>query len=412
MLRDRSFRSLWLAGLISDTGDWLLLVSMPIVVYEYTGSTLGTATAFLVELIPPVLLSPLAARLANRFDRRRTLIVISIAQAVGLAPLVLVHGHAGLPLLYGVIALESALASLFDPAKNALLPTLVEPARLVSANSMVGLGQNVGRLVGGSFGGLLLALGGGLTTIACVDAVSFLGSAALIASLAVSARRREVHAPVTGSSSSSWSAVLAIKPVRTGLIVLLIASVAQGLFVVLFVVFVARSLHGDSSEIGLLRGVQAVGAIAGGLVLARTGRVGAGRLTAWAAVALGLLDLAIWNAAGLTTAEPLYVALFIAAGAPGIAFASGLTSAMQLATRERQRGTAFAAMGAAGAIGQALGMLAGGLLGDRLGVVELLNIQGALYLAAGAIGVGSLLLDHKLRKPVYVARVIEPEGRG
>ena len=40
-------------------------------------------------------------------------------------PLLLVHGHAGLPLLYGVIALESALASLFDPAKNALLPTLV-----------------------------------------------------------------------------------------------------------------------------------------------------------------------------------------------------------------------------------------------------------------------------------------------
>lgn len=410
MLRNRSFRSLWLAGLISDTGDWLLLVSLPIVVYEYTGSTLGTAAAFLVELIPPVLLSPLAARVANRLDRRRTLIVISIVQAVGLAPLLLVHGRSGLLLLYAVIALESALGALFDPAKNALLPTLVAPERLVSANSMIGLGQNAGRLVGGSFGGLLLALGGGLETIACVDAISFLACAALIASVSVSARRRELQAPAT--ESSSWSTVLAIRPVRVSLIVALIVNIAQGLFVVLFVVFVARSLHGDSSEIGLLRGVQAIGAIAAGLVLARTGRVSAARLTAWAAIAIGLLDLAVWNTPKLTTAEPVYVALFIAAGAPGIALVTGLTSAMQLATGERQRGTAFAAMGAAGAIGQGLGMLAGGLLGDHLGVIELLNVQGVLYLVAGACAAGSLLLDHKLRKPVYVAPVIEPEGQG
>ena len=58
-LRTQNFRRLWLAGLISDTGDWLLLASLPIVVYQFTGSTLGTAAAFLVELIPPVLFAPL-----------------------------------------------------------------------------------------------------------------------------------------------------------------------------------------------------------------------------------------------------------------------------------------------------------------------------------------------------------------
>ncbi|HEY5431158.1 MAG TPA: MFS transporter, partial [Solirubrobacteraceae bacterium] len=83
-LRERRFRRLWIAGLISDTGNWLLLVSLPILVYEYTHSAIGTAAAFLVELAPPVLLAPLAGRIADRSDRRRILAGIPLAQAAAL----------------------------------------------------------------------------------------------------------------------------------------------------------------------------------------------------------------------------------------------------------------------------------------------------------------------------------------
>ncbi|MGH3610629.1 MAG: MFS transporter, partial [Pseudonocardiaceae bacterium] len=64
------FRSLWWAGLISDAGDWMLLVALPIVVYGLTGSALGTAAAFLAELLPGALLSPVGGWLADRLDRR------------------------------------------------------------------------------------------------------------------------------------------------------------------------------------------------------------------------------------------------------------------------------------------------------------------------------------------------------
>jgi hypothetical protein len=70
-LRDPRFRLLWTAGLISETGDWLLLVSLPILVYQLTCSALGTAVAFLVELAPGVLLSPLAGLVADRCSRTR-----------------------------------------------------------------------------------------------------------------------------------------------------------------------------------------------------------------------------------------------------------------------------------------------------------------------------------------------------
>lgn len=59
-------------------------------------------------------------------------------------------------------------------------------------------------------------------------------------------------------------------------------------------------------------------------------RIGAA-LTAWAAVAFGLLDLAVWNLPHLTLAAPAYVALFVAVGAPGTALVTGLTSAMRQA---------------------------------------------------------------------------------
>jgi MFS family permease len=381
-LRAPDFRRLWLAGLISDTGDWLLLISLPIVVFQYTGSTFGTAAAFLIELVPPVVLAPLTGRLADRLDRRRTLLLVSLAQAAALAPLLLVHDRSGLPILYAVIAVQSALAALFEPTKNALLPTLVDPDRLVSANSLIGLNHNIGRLVGGPLGGLLLAAGGGLSTIVVVDATSFVLAFALIAG--VRAPRPE-PAQDGVVAATGWRATLRPRPVRAGLIVLLIASAAQGIFVVLFVVFVAQALHGDAGEIGLLRGVQGIGAIAAGLALALAGRMAPGRLTAYAALAFGALSLAIWNAPGVSTTEPLYVALFIAVGAPGVALMTGLITTLQQATAEGQRGAVFAIAGVAASVGEAIGMIAGGVLGDPLGIVAVLNAQGALYLVAGLL---------------------------
>jgi predicted MFS family arabinose efflux permease len=387
-LRTPDFRRLWLAGLISQTGDWLLMISLPILVFQYTGSTFGTAVAFLIELAPPVLLAPLTGRLADRLDRRRTLLLISVAQAAALTPLLLVHDRTGLPILYAVIAAQAALAALFEPTKSALLPTLIDADRLVPANSLIGLNHNVGRLIGGPLGGILLAAGGGLPTIVAVDAASFLLAFALIARLTPTSRAtvRAHDEP----DPSSWRATLSQRRVRGALAVLLTASTAQGIFVVLFVVFVARELHGSAGEIGLLRGVQGIGAIAGGLLLAVAGRAAPGRLTAYAAFAFGALSLAIWNAPGVSTAEPLYVALFIAAGAPGVALMTGLISTLQQATPDGQRGTAFALAGVAASVGEAIGMLAGGLLGDSVGLITVLNAQAILYVLAGALAVAWL----------------------
>lgn len=383
-----AFRSLWVAGLISDAGDWLLLVALPIVVYQLTGSALGTSVAFAAELAPGIVLAPLGGRLADTVDRRALMLALSALQALALLPLLLVHGAHGLGIVYGVIVAQASLAALFDPAKNALLPSLVQPGQLVPANSLVGLGGAMARLAGGPLGGLLLAAGS-LRTIVIADAITFIVAGALVARVPRAAGRHAARGAANGAREArprGLAAILRRPAVAAALLVALVADIAQGIFVVLFIVFVARRLHGGAAETGLLRGVQAVGAIAGGLLLALRGdRWRPIALAAAAAIAFGVLDLTIWNGPLITRTEVGYVLLFVCAGAPGVIMETAGVSFLQHAAGDGERGCVFAAVGLTENAGQALGTVAAGVLTAPLGLTALLDAQAGLYLLAGAL---------------------------
>jgi MFS family permease len=395
-LRVPSFRRVWAAGLISETGDWLLLISLPVLVYQLTGSTLGTGVAFLVEMLPPIALMPLAGWIADHLNRSRTLAVVSFIQALALAPLLVAHS---LVIIYVILAVESGLATIFESAKNALLPTLVGMDQLISANSLIGLIQNLGRLVGAPLGGLLLALGGP-RTVGAVDCASFLIAIPLLAR--VPDRR-------TGSVQPRRAQGERPRPKILGaLAVMAMISLAQGAFVVLFVVFVAKMLHGGSTETGLLRGLQAVGALGCSLLLAggRARALPAGRLAGFGALAIGIVSLCTWNAPRLTTAEAAYVILFVIIGFPAMFLSTGLTSWLQEATTDAQRGRVFAAYVTVGTSCQAAGSLIAGILGDRIDVGAILNGQAITYVAAGMLALIVLGKTGKSLSPAGLAEKV------
>jgi MFS family permease len=178
-----------------------------------------------------------------------------------------------------------------------------------------------------------------------------------------------------------------------------------GIFLVLFVVWVARDLGGGPAETGLLRGVQAVGSIAAGLALATARRTPRpARLIAIGAGSFGLVLLGLWNGPLVTTALPVYVALFILVGAPGMVMNVGLISLLQEEAPEGSRGKVFGIFGAVVEGCTAIGILLAGLLGDRLGATPLLNTQALLCLAAAAVATGLALRGRA--KPVDVSAVI------
>jgi Na+/melibiose symporter-like transporter len=404
LLRRRDFGLLWAGGLISETGDWFLLVGLPVWVLQVTGSSLVTATVFLVGLLPGLVVGPLAGVLVDRWDRRRTLVAVSLAQAAFLLPLLAVDGRNRLWIVYLVMAVEAALAQLNDPARNALVPSLVAKADLVGANALIGLNSNLARLVGSPVGGILVEVAG-LPGLVVADAASFLLGAALIALVRsdVAGSRAGgadpasdvVHSPRRAGVVREWvdglRVTLGDRGLRWGLVVNGLAGVAQGIFTVLFVVFVTRVLGGDGADVGLLRGVQAIGGLLGGvLVVGLATRLEAGRLLGVSLLVFAAIDLAIWNGPLLTTADWLYLALFVAAGIPGVGVLTGLTSLVQERTAGAYLGRVFATyLGSFNGL-MALGMLLAGLLGDTLGVVAVLNAQAGLYLLAGLIAVATL----------------------
>src|SRR6478752_5418072 len=120
----RDYRLLLAAGLVSQLGDNMLTVGVMYLVYDLTGSTLATAGALVVAVLPQVLLASPAGVLVDRWDRRRILVVAFVAHAAALVPLLAVHGSGTLWLVYLVAAGQSLLELLSVPAERALVPLL------------------------------------------------------------------------------------------------------------------------------------------------------------------------------------------------------------------------------------------------------------------------------------------------
>ena len=185
VLRRRDFFLLWLSGLVSVAGDWVLMIALPYYVYVTTGSTLATAGMTAAELAPAILLSSFTGVFADRWDRKRILVVANLLQALVVASLLLV-GEGWLWVVYVVAALQSTTSAFSMPAESALLPTLVPREQLVQANAMNALNNRLGRLVGVPLGAALLGWFG-LDAVVLVDAATFLVAAALVAPIVVPA---------------------------------------------------------------------------------------------------------------------------------------------------------------------------------------------------------------------------------
>jgi MFS family permease len=404
-LRRRSFALLWSGGLINDLGDWTLLIALPVFVFQLTGSALITSTVFVVELVPGLIAGQLAGVVVDRWDRRRILVVSGFVQAACLLPLLVVTVET-LWIVYLVAAVQSCLARLCSPAKAALVPSVVERDELTAANSLSAVGDNVARLVGSPLGGLALQVVG-LPGVVVLDAITYVLSSVLIAGVRVPAA---APLPTAAASSSAaalppdsglrriWSDWLdGLRTIgrdhrlRAVLFIGALSQLSQGIFVVLFVVFVLDRLNGTPGDVGLIRGVQAIGGIAGGILVGAIARRTSPRsLIGWGFVVFGLLSLGTWNLPLLTTAIGFYLGLFIAVGIPGVATMTGLMTTVQGLTPATHLGRVFAAFETAAGALAAIGVLAAGALADRFGVVAILDAQALLYVACGVLALVAL----------------------
>ncbi len=395
-LRQRNFALLWLGGLISQTGDWLLIIGLPVYVYTQTGSVLATSLTLITGFVPALLFGSLAGVLVDRWDRKWTLIISNLLLAIGLLPLLAVHSKESLWIVYIVLFFKSTIEQLVLPAENALLPNLVSEDLLVSANALISISSNTSRLAGAALGGLLLGLAG-LSGVTLLDVLSFLFVSAMVVLITIPAKSTPPKEEVPAAATATWKHLVIewleglqlISRERT-LTILLIAftltGLGEGIFGVLLVVFVKQVLGGGAVVYGTLLAVQAVGSLIGGLVIGQIGnRIPPLRLVGLGLFAFGFIDLLIIDIPIFVRGLLIVFLLFILVGLPGTGFLVGFNASLQTFVEDKMRGRIFGALLAMRSLLTLIGMVVAGTLGDRLGPVLMLNAQGSMYVLSGLL---------------------------
>jgi predicted MFS family arabinose efflux permease len=392
------------AGLVSMTGDWLLAVGLAYSVYALTGSTLASAAALLSSFVPQVLVGSVAGVFVDRWDRKRTMVVTNLLLAVGLTPLLLVSGEDWIWLVYVVLAVQSCVEVFFAPAEQAFLPNVVEDADLVAANGLNAQIRNLARLFGSGLGGVIAAAGG-IRAIAIADAITFVLAAVLVARIRTTGRAVVTPAEeATGDAEEAtdvvrgrvaaladeWRdglrTVTSNRVLMTLMMMLLITSTGEGIMGTLFAPFVRHVLHGSGQVYGVITGVQAIGGVAGGFLVAVVAERWSPVTMVWAgSIVFGLIDLAIFLYP-LVWVNPWPAAAgMILVGLPGALVVAGMMTLYQRNTTDERRGRVFSLVSLAQAVSVVIGSLVAGFLGGPTGIMPILALQGAGYVVAGLL---------------------------
>jgi MFS family permease len=182
LAENRDFRRLFLSSIVSLGGDWFSFVAVADLVTELTGRPGTAAYVYAATVLPVFLASPIAGMVADRYDRRKILIIADLARVPIALSLCLASAFGSLPLAVISITLLGVGASFYDPIAAASTPNLVEQDDLATAQSLMGMVWGSMLLVGAGIGGLVAEVFGRYAAFS-VDAASFLVSAWLVAGI-------------------------------------------------------------------------------------------------------------------------------------------------------------------------------------------------------------------------------------
>ena len=202
--RNRNFRRLYLASVISLGGDWFLLIALFGLMLDLTGQAIAVAFTIAAQDLTYFAASPFAGVLADRLDRRRLMIACDLARAVLVLGFLLVRTEDLAWLVYVLLAGTAVFAAAFEPASMAAMPNLVDERDLSVANALSGSLWGTMLAVGGALGGVVAGVFGSDAAIV-VDSASFVLSALLILGIHAHASRsagRSTNAPACGRTRS------------------------------------------------------------------------------------------------------------------------------------------------------------------------------------------------------------------
>ncbi|MFC3495716.1 MFS transporter [Glycomyces rhizosphaerae] len=371
------FRVLWIAQTQSRIGDQFARVALALLVFERTSSAALTALVYASTYLPPLLVAPLLAGLADRYPRRTVMWTVEVLRAVLIG--VMAIPAVPLPVLAVLVVAVSCPDPLFSAARIATLPRVLPDGRYQVGMSISSSTDGIAQIAGFALGGVIVAATGSPHLVLALDAVSFLVSAALLRW----GLRPHLPEPDSAGSSSRASgfALAGIRLVAGNRNLMGLASLVWmfGFFVVpeAMAAPYAAELGEGEAAVGLLMAADVVGMVVGALLVARLRTGLRRRLTVPLAFAAGLPLVATLVAPGL----PGTVALWALSGLLSSYLVLAQVRFVQLVPDGmRARAVGFAAAGLQTA--QGLGMVIAGGLAEAMSPSAAIAVCGA----AGSLG--------------------------
>ncbi len=355
---NRNFRLLWLAQVVSETGDWFYSLAVYNLLLELTHNrATSVGLAVVLQVLPVTFVSPTAGAINDRISRKAIMIGADVARFFIVLGMLLVRTPGTVWLAYPLLFLETVAVAFFEPAHGAIIPNIVDRDEILAANALSSLTWSFCLAVGASLGGLVAVLLG-RDAVFVLNALSFLGSAWLIRRMRFTEPHTEGLPPLRARELFDFRPVVAgFRYIRADarLFATVFVKMGGGLLganLVLLPIFGQRIFpvhaggldpsRGAVLSMSLLMGSRGVGALLGPLAAnrwagARQGRLRSGIVAGFLCAAAGYLWL---GASGSLALAALGVALAHAGGSTNWVFSSTL---LQLYTEDRFRGRVFAA---------------------------------------------------------------------
>lgn len=382
--RSRNFRLFFIGQTISNTGNWLTMVALTLLVLHRTGSGVAVGLLSACQFGPILLLTAWAGVIVDRTNKRHLLIVtqtLEMCQSFALAALAFMH-NAPLVAFYITAASGGCMLAFDNPVRRTFVNEMVPTEDLPNAVTLYSAMVNIARIAGPAIAGVLIVTVG-YGWCFTVDAISYLTVLTALGMMRSAELRRVAVTPRgAGQIRAGLKYIASVPDLWITFVMLLIVGTISYNFTVVFPLFVEQGLHGSDVDYTLVYSAFAAGALVGALAIARRTTVTVSTVAVGAAClgAAMLLLSAVPN-----VAFAVVVAALVGAGS--VAFMTSATAIAQIRSQPGMIGRVLAIQTVLIIGTTPIGGPVLGAIGDVVGARSPVFIGGIGALAAAAFGV-------------------------
>ena len=380
---NRDFCALWIGQLLSQIGDSFVLVAILFVINTLTDSPLALGVLAVVATLPQLLLGLIGGVFVDRLDRKLVMIVSDIIRGLAVLALLFIHRADQLYILYVVSFVMATAGVFFNPARNAIMPSIVSSEALLTANALMQANQIISVILGASIAGVVVGWLGPASAFV-FDSCTFAFSAVAIATMTIPPVSSD---PGKTSGRVIWNqlveGLLFIKhssPLLHAIITTAVATLGFGAIVVLGIVYLDKILGVGAEGLGFLYAFQGLGVVIGGALIGHfASRVRTNWIVGGCMVILGLAIIAF----AVAPSYPLVLVAVAIIGLSIVAARAALVTLTQVLVPNEKLGRVESAVTMVIGASTSASMALSGLFGDLVGVQAVFIAAGVITIVAG-----------------------------